>query len=219
MTPTVLAIDTAAPVVGLALVSEGRERCWTRRIVRGADAALAPALQDLLEEAAPTCIAATVGPGAFTSLRVGVATALGLALARALPVATLDALTARAAMVQSRADGRVLSLLDARKGRAYAAWYAGGPLPTRLDGPVDRPIEEVLAGAEPGFLAVGEGALRWREAIEEAGGTVVEAADSSPVLALARLALQGRLPLVRPEAVRVDYVRPPDAVPPGRSPR
>jgi tRNA threonylcarbamoyladenosine biosynthesis protein TsaB len=67
-------------------------------------------------------LAVSMGPGSFTGLRVGVATAKGLALALDLPVApvaTLDALASNLPF----ADAPVCPLLDARKGEVYLALY------------------------------------------------------------------------------------------------
>lgn len=213
----VLAIDSAGPVIGAALVlwDEGTPRligCWSARVVQGADGLLVPAIDEMLraEGGALDRVVVTVGPGAFTGLRVGVATALGYALARGAPVVAISSLAARAAGV---AGDRVLAVLDARKGRVYAGLFdCSGEVPVPLGDEVDLPPEAVWP-ARP-FLAVGEGAVVLRAAVEAAGGTVAEGADASPVRALARLG-------ARPEAVAVDageialrYLRPPDAVPP-----
>jgi tRNA threonylcarbamoyladenosine biosynthesis protein TsaB len=152
-------------------------------------------------------VAVAVGPGAFTSLRVGVAAALGLALARGCPVVPVSSLRARAAAV---GPGRVLALLDGRKGRAYAGFYEDGV----LVGPeVDRIPAEAVALASPPFVATGEGALVFRLFVEAAGGVVDPDAEKSPALALARLA--PHLPSVPPEAVRLRYLREADAKLPG----
>ena len=73
----VLGIDTAGPVAGAAIVGPGIEKAWSDRIVRGADTVLIPAIADLMDGVSGIdIVAVSVGPGAFTGLRVGVATAL-----------------------------------------------------------------------------------------------------------------------------------------------
>ncbi|MCK6507010.1 tRNA (adenosine(37)-N6)-threonylcarbamoyltransferase complex dimerization subunit type 1 TsaB [Myxococcota bacterium] len=217
--PVVLGIDTAAPVIGAALWLRDRPGpAWQLRAVRGADVALLPAVQRLLGELervglALDRVAVTVGPGAFTGLRVGVATALGLALSRGLPVAPVDALLARACRVPpDPADpGPILALLDARKGRVYAAAFAPtDDLPAALGPAVDLPLDAVLPA--PPFLATGEGACGFADRIVAAGGRVHPQADASAAPAVARLG--ARLPALDAGAVALRYLRDADAVPP-----
>ena len=194
----ILAIDTAAPVIGAAC----GDKVFSQRIIRGADAVLSVGLQDLLSSDVDV-IAVSVGPGAFTGLRVGVATALGLAVARGIPVVPLSSLEARASMVHAP---QVLALLDGRKGRAYAALYRDGE---RIGEELDVPPEQAIALADGPFVAVGEGALVWRELIEAAGGRVIDDADASPTPAMCRLAADREA--IAPAAVQLHYIRPPDA--------
>ena len=200
----ILAIDTAAPVIGAAC----GDKVFSQRIIRGADAVLSVGLQDLLSPNL-SAIAVSVGPGAFTGLRVGVATGLGLAVARGIRVIPVSSLDARAAMVDAP---QVLALLDGRKGRAYAALYRHGQ---RVGEQVDVPPEQATALAEGPFVAVGEGALVWRELIEAAGGRVIADADATPTPAMCRLAADREA--IAPAAVRLHYIRPPDAKKPGVS--
>ncbi len=210
----ILAIDTVAPVVGVALL-DGL-RCATRveRVVRGTETRLPAWIRALCAEfdvgpGAITGVAVAVGPGAFTGLRVGIATATGLAMALGVPVWPCDGLRPRAERV---GRGEVLALLDARKGRFYAARYRHGQ---ELSPPADVAPEVALAGLSAGFFAVGEGAVVLRAAIEAAGGQVADGADQPGVEQLARLgeaafsAGQGRDPV----EIRPLYVREPDAIP------
>ncbi len=210
MTPIVLAIDTAGPVVGAALIGHpGGARTWSARVTRGSDKVLTPALGELLADVGPLArIAVSVGPGAFTSLRVGVAAALGLAVARQCKVVPVSSLEARAARVGS---GRVLALLDGRKARAYAGLYVDGIL---VGDEVDWAPADAVALGRGDFVATGEGALVFQEAVLAAGGCVAADADASPALALAQLAVDR--PGVAPEAVRLRYLRDADAKLPGK---
>lgn len=210
----ILAIDTAGPAVGAATWAEGR--CWGRwsaRVVRGADAALLPAVQDLLD-ALPVPlvrVAVSVGPGAFTGLRVGVATALGVAVSRDVPVVPLSSLWCRAALVPDTPV--VLALLDARKGRVYAGLYdTTAGVPRALCPERDAPLDAVLPRGD--FVAVGEGAAVMADAVRAAGGRIDEDPARSPVAAVAALAGREDLPAVDAGTVALRYLRTADAVPP-----
>lgn len=161
-------------------------------------------------------IAVGVGPGTFTGLRIGVASAQALARSRAIPlvgVSSLHALGLGAA--DWRSEG-ILALIDARRGEVFAAgWPAGGDLMR----PPSQPEPSVLAPerlqdhAAPGSVAVGDGAIRFRAVLEELG--VVVPRDNEPghrVSAInhCRLAAASDAAL-RPQDVQPAYLRIPDA--------
>jgi|1048.fasta_scaffold95983_2 tRNA threonylcarbamoyladenosine biosynthesis protein TsaB len=214
----VLGIDTAGPVVSLGWWAgpDAPSRLWEQRVVLGADAVFFPVLEDWLS-ALPglTRVAVSHGPGAFVGLRVGLASAMGVALARGVRLAPVCALAARAA----RAEGPVLSLLDARKGRVYARWFEVERGAPRALGPaVDAPLAEVLAARPVAGLvtAVGEGAAVFAADLHAAGVRVLSSADAGVGLEVARLGAEG--PGEAPEAVGLAYVRPPDIHPGARGP-
>ena len=204
----VLGIDTAGPVVGAAIVGHGDPKQWSCRVIRGADGVLLPAIADLLKGVDHLdAVAVTIGPGAFTGLRVGVATALGIAVSRGVPVVCMSSLEARAAMCEAE---RVLALLDARKSRMYAQWFdASGAAPVALSEAVDSPLETVLQDGS--FVAVGEGALVAEEEILERGGELIEDPGQSPAWAVALLG-QSRIGMaMEPHQVALEYLRDSDA--------
>lgn len=220
----VLGIDSAGPVVGAASLAPEGARLWSARVVQGADALLLPALAALLGEdeapaagtwegdlppGRPDLIAVSVGPGAFTGLRVGVSAALGLALALGLRVVPVSSLQARAALTR---HPRTLALLDARKQRLYAGLFDGSlEIPRALTAEVDAPPDEVLV--DPPFVAVGEGALLHEARIRALGAHVAEGADRSPAGAVARLGMLLAATALDPSEVALRYLRAPDAVP------
>lgn len=214
----VLAFDTAGPVAGVGLWAHGVGRVRVARGVRSTEAVLLPWALELLADAGLTVadltgIGVAAGPGAFTGLRVGLATAAGLALARGVPLWHGGSLTARA--LASAQPSPVLAMLDARKARVYASLV--GPAGEVLRPPSDVPPEEAVAGLPPGFVATGEGAVVYRAVVEAAGGVLVGEPDHPGTDTLARLAAEA---LARgegsdPTVVQPVYVRPPDLRPPG----
>jgi len=206
----VLGIDTAGPVVGAAVWSDAGVTMWSQRITRKADSVLLPAIADLIADAEIDLVAVSVGPGAFTGLRVGVSAALGIAVARGLKVVGVSSLEVRATTIRT---ARTLSLLDGRKGKVYA-----GLFDTRADSPVligaevDAPLAEVLP--EEPFVAVGEGAVVFAAAIAAAGGRSSPDAARCPADEVARLGALRRESALDAGAVALRYLRPPDARPP-----
>jgi tRNA threonylcarbamoyladenosine biosynthesis protein TsaB len=244
---TILAFDTATPATTVALALDDGTTL-TRRHDPGPGER--PGHQELLlgyvvalldeagvELAQLDRIAVGVGPGTFTGLRIGVATARGLAHARDLPlvaVSTLHALAEQAARAEGEegtvgagpatgaADGSprpLLAVLDARRGEAFAAAWPTGeatdPRATPLLAPAALSPEALTAAvralpAAP--LAVGDGALRFREQLQAAGALVP--ADGSPlhrVDAVAHCRLGAALDPVARDEVVPTYLRLPDA--------
>jgi tRNA threonylcarbamoyladenosine biosynthesis protein TsaB len=175
-------------------------------------------------------IAVGVGPGTFTGLRVGVATARGLAQslsAELVGVSSLRALAAGAlaadpAAAEDGAPTAVLAVIDARRGEVFAAAYERGEDgPRELTAPcalVPERLAAVVAGAEDvagerrSWLAVGDGAVRFRPQLESAGIAVPQ--DSSPLQLLSAAVvceLSVNAPATSLHTLAPDYRRRPDA--------
>lgn len=215
----VLGFDTATPSTAVAVLRPGEDPLEARHDPApgerpGHAAQLLALAAELLGRAGlGFCdvdrIAVGVGPGTFTGLRIGVATARALAQgagADLAPVSTLRALAS------GPGHERVLAVLDARRGEAFAAAWAGDE---ELLAPVTVAPEGLGALGGPGVLAVGDGALRFRPELEGAGTAVPP--DGSPLhrvsaAAVCRLAL-GAGAAVPLDAVLPDYLRQPDARP------
>lgn len=151
-------------------------------------------------------LAVGVGPGGFTGLRIGIATAHGIAHARGIPLHPVSSLAALAAGIDSDAP---LPLIDAKRGEVYGA-VAGEPF-------VASP-EEAAARAPAGALAAGDGSIRFREALEVAGIRVVPGDSRMHVVrSLYICTLAATMRPAPPEAVVPCYLRAPDAKPPSRS--
>ena len=224
----ILALDTATPatVVGVArpdgtLVAERRHDPAPGERPGHGPMLLALAAQALDQAGVAwadlTRLGVGVGPGTFTGLRIGVATARALAQGLGdvaiAPVSTLHALAVAARDDDPAAP--VLAVLDARRGEAFVAAYdaAGAQL---LSPTAWRP--EQFAGVAvlgPGpWRAVGDGAIRFRADLEAAGVTVADDASALnrvSAAALCRLAAEG--PTVERDALVPEYVRSPDATP------
>lgn len=166
-------------------------------------------------------IAVGVGPGTFTGLRIGVATAKALAQAAGTPlvgVSSLHALAAAACRRGGEEHDVVLGVLDARRGEVYAAaWNLLRPEEPAVLAPCALPPEELrevapTLGLRP--LAVGEGAVAFRDVLERAGVDVPsDDSELHRVTAASHCRLARHLPVTSPELLAPDYQRLPDAQP------
>jgi tRNA threonylcarbamoyladenosine biosynthesis protein TsaB len=166
-------------------------------------------------------IAVGRGPGTFTGLRVGVATARGLAQSLAVELVGVSSLQALAEsrLRSERAGSRVLAVLDARRGEAFVAAYERTDREresiAELLAPVALAPEHLrdLVEQGDGWEAIGDGAVRFRGDLEAVGVAVPP--DASPAHMLSAEAiceLGARAQRVAPrEAILPEYGRRPDA--------
>ncbi|HEY3729392.1 MAG TPA: tRNA (adenosine(37)-N6)-threonylcarbamoyltransferase complex dimerization subunit type 1 TsaB [Solirubrobacteraceae bacterium] len=165
-------------------------------------------------------IAVGVGPGTFTGLRIGVATARALARAHGVPlvgVSTLQSLALGAAGAE--ATSVVMPVLDARRGEVFAAAWPARRSASSCWDPLLAPLAvtpQSLAELAPQLgadrLAVGDGSVAFR-AVLECSGTRVPEDDSElhRVSAINHCRLAGGQPPQDPAGVRPQYLRLPDA--------
>jgi tRNA threonylcarbamoyladenosine biosynthesis protein TsaB len=151
-------------------------------------------------------IAVGVGPGGFTGLRLGIATARALAQARNLPLAGVSSLEALAARAGD--EGRpVVAVIDARRGEVFAA-------SPEAFGPIALEPAALAARVQPGSLAVGDGAVRFRDELERAGAVIpVDGSELHRVSALWVCRLGAAREPADRDALLPDYRREPDAKP------
>ena len=215
-----LALDTATLVASVAVARDGVVVARDARVTTHSERLLA-LVDEVLREAglAPAdldTIVCGAGPGSFTGLRIGMATAKGLCFALGRPLLTVSSL---AALAMEGAPGRVLALLDAKKHEVYAGLYDltrifPGPLTSEAVLPPQR-LEAWVADAA-GHLPVrivGEGALAYPAEAARAG-QVLEGARGTPsaarLLALAEQRIGGGAPDELVVAVP-RYLRPSEA--------
>jgi tRNA threonylcarbamoyladenosine biosynthesis protein TsaB len=186
---TIFAFDTATQVTTCALVRDGEtlgERLTdARSVLVAADALVRDAG---LENDDLDALVVGTGPGSFTSIRIGLATARGIGLALGIPAAGVSTFHAF--------DGGT-PVIDAKRGQVFT------PGPT-----VGAPEELEAAGRR----LVGDGAVRYR-ALFEAAGAEIPPDDDPAHLPAARLLAAHATAFGPAEALEPLYVRAPDAVP------
>lgn len=124
----ILAVDSATPVAGVALLHDGiiiKEEFSNFK--KNHSEILMPMIDRVLHESGCTlddvnALAVTTGPGSFTGLRIGLALVKGLALAASIPVVGLNTLEVMAHNIYNT-EAVVCPLLNARKGEVYCGFY------------------------------------------------------------------------------------------------
>ena len=157
-------------------------------------------------------IAVGVGPGSFTGLRIGIATARALAQGRGLPLVAVSSLEA---LALGAGDAElVLAVLDARRGEAFAAAWRRRALVAPAAALSPDALADRVGALQGTALAVGDGAIRFRGPLEAAGALVPPDEDGVHRLRAEHVCRLGAAanPIDR-EALLPDYLREPDAVP------
>lgn len=161
-------------------------------------------------------IAVGVGPGTFTGLRIGVATARALAQAAGTQLVGVSTLAALAQHDLGGAHQTAVACIDARRGEVFVgAWTAEGRqvLPTQTASPEALPelLAPLHARGRP-VLVVGDGAVRYREALIGAGDVPVDGDPRHHVDPLGLCRLARFAPAADRDELLPDYVRAPDAM-------
>ncbi len=144
-----LALETATPMCSVALSVSGQVMARAELAARGHAMRLLPWVDELLAEAelgfaALDGVIVGRGPGGFTSLRIGLSVAQGIALAHDRPVYPVSSLAALALAADPAGEHpRVLALIDARMGEVFAGWFR-----REQAIPISLCPEKVLAPAE-----------------------------------------------------------------------
>lgn len=191
--PLTLAFDTATEYATSALVDDGE--LLGERVSRAS--ALLADIDALVRQAGAhprdlAGLAVGIGPGSFTGIRIGLAVARGLALALDIPVAGVSTLVALAA----GAPGSV-PIIDAKRREIFV--------------PGPRAVAPAALEVDPGTTYVGNGAVRYRHVLEQAGAEVPPD-DDERHLPRARFHAALARDFGPVELVEPLYVRLPDAV-------
>lgn len=212
----ILSIDAATPVAGVALADD---KTTYYEVLANTGYKHSKILLDMIDVSFRhtgyslsdvDAIAVTTGPGSFTGLRIGLATAKGLALAEnksLIGIPTLDAVAHNVGWV----SGLICPILNARKGEVYTSFYYGGESPLRRlteylalspDDLVERACQfmDQLGCHTVTFL--GDGVSEYRAQLNDLGAALV----SSPEYWLPRVATIGNLAAKRWLAGQVDDV-------------
>jgi tRNA threonylcarbamoyladenosine biosynthesis protein TsaB len=239
MAGRILAFDTATRATAVALcdpesgVLEARDDPPAGERPRHA-AQLLPLSAGLLDRAGlgfgdVDRIAVGIGPGTFTGLRIGVATARALvqaSQAEVVGVSTLESLALEA--VSGQPDGpwtAIAAVLDARRREVFAAIWTLSEL-RRLEAPAGEParpliapaaiapkaLAQTLAEQELSVLAVGDGAIEFRSVLERSGAFIPDdGAELHRVTAASHCRIARHLEPADPDQIRPQYLRLPDA--------
>ena len=230
----ILAIDTSGQQAGAAIVdkyitigevminAQSGPKTWHHSEI------LMPAVEHMIYLSGQVLsdmdyVAYTAGPGSFTGLRIGAATALGLARSiekPAIAVPTLDALAYNVLYMMPQ-DALIVPLMDARRGQVYAAIYRAGQsgelirITDYFAAPVNEVLERVGDLNAPAIF-LGDGADAYRPEIL-AGCPIARFAPANAnrqrpasvaLCAAHQLDSSGR-PTPQPELI---YIRDPQAV-------
>lgn len=213
----ILAIDTALTACSAAVLDDttGEERIVAAsiRIDKGHAERLMTMIGEVLADgelgfADLDRIVATIGPGSFTGVRVGLSTARGLGLVLAKPVVGVTTLAAFAQQARAMTPLPIAVAIDARRGEIYGQLFdAGGPASSPT---VDSP--EALAKYLPKQCAlIGSGAQLVADRAGKERDAAILSIDGAPdIAAVARLGARVAVPEAPPAPL---YLRAPDAKP------
>lgn len=220
----ILAIETATERIGVAIIgSEGVRASF--EAVRGRHHAeiVVPAIEFVCRHGGVTvedlsAIAVDVGPGLFTGMRVGLATAKAMGLALGIPLVGITSLEVLAHSCR-HSDKVIASVIDARKGQVFFGFHR--VLRNGVEAVGEQrvgDVEDLIAAIRDrgqDVVCVGDGAMRYAADLESQH--LVEIADrhachpsvqNLAVLAMHRALKEKWSP---PGEVGAVYLRPPDA--------
>ena len=220
--PITIGIETATSQIGVAVGQDG-EAMAAIQIDRGRrhGELLAPSIQAMLRLANVHIrdverVAVDNGPGLFTGLRVGIATAKALASAlgvQVVPCSSLDLL----AHVHRAAGRSVVAVVDARRGEVFWALYTpgGDGMVATTEARVSSPDELVHAArdavsAGEVLIATGDGARRYADLLESVEGVQIAGPEHDHPSAAILVEMAATRAALSPDKINAEYLRGPD---------
>ena len=213
----ILAIECATTACSVAVTNGGRVvGAWRREARQGHAAFLMPGVLEAMGAAGQDfdgldLIAAGVGPGSFTGLRLGLAAARGIALARGIPLAVATSLEALAQGVAEEAAGcAAAALVDSRRGDVFFQLFASDGVPEGAPALVAPNDVASRLPAEPLVLA-GDGVPLVQAAGLRGLANPVWRPGPADAAAVARVAARRHAGALPPLLPRPLYLRGPEA--------
>lgn len=211
----ILAIETATPMCSVALMAGNDILERSQLSPRGHATLLLPWIAELLDEAGLRYadldrIAVGRGPGGFTSLRIGLSVAQGIALAHELPVVPISSLVTLAESADPKAHhSRILALIDARMGELFVGAFRREPEGLVLMRPEAVLSPDRLSLPEPGdWLVAGSGLAAYPDLIEhKLAETGLQSMPDAWPLAASMLAPGKKMPAMPAWELEPIYVR------------
>jgi len=180
-----LALDTSTQTIGMALFDGAQiigETIWKTQNHHTVE--VAPALTELFERCGVKAedieaIGVALGPGSFTSLRIGLAVVKGMALAQRIPVVGVPTMDIQAA-AQPKSEYPLAVVLQAGRGRVAVGWYKWGRHSWEMQGSLEvKTVEDLSNEIESPTLVSGEMTAQERQILARKRKNVLLASPAS----------------------------------------
>lgn len=169
----ILSIETTTPLCSVALHRSGELLCTRETLEEGGHGRrLTRLIESVCQESGVSlnqldAIAVSNGPGSYTGLRIGLATAKGLCFGLNIPLITLNTLKIMAnAWGDMSANTLLLPMMDARRMEVYAAVFEGNEKNMLFETQAVILESNSFSNLETPTIAFGNGAMKWKESCE-----------------------------------------------------